>query len=61
MNEGAAMQNYDILFPLNHQKDNRFVSAQGNVLTDEEGREFVDMDDRSHRTGLLCFRLRSPA
>ena len=39
------MKNYDILFPLNHQEEVCYVRADGNVFTDAEGREYVDMDD----------------
>lgn len=39
------MKNYDILFPLNHQRENNYVRASGNVFFDADGREFVDMDD----------------
>ncbi len=39
------MKNYDILYPLNHQEQRDFISAEGNVFTDASGRKYVDMDD----------------
>ncbi len=39
------MNNYDVLYPLNHQQEHRYVAAKGNVFVDEDGREFVDLDD----------------
>ena len=39
------MNNHDVLYPMNHQQERDFVSAKGNVFTDSQGREFVDLDD----------------
>lgn len=39
------MKNYDILYPLNHQEEKKYIKADGAVYTDENGRNYVDLDE----------------